>query len=250
MKTSSILTMLFIGITSLTSCKTLIGEATKNWKKEIINKETKDYRFSCYMNLSGGCQQSKTVIGKDSIIIQNVYLTDLLMLLTGKTNNTCAFVNLNDGRKDFKLDINYYPKNDAEHQLQLKKHKDTILYQLGEEMKYSINVDSMMKEVYTARIDDRAKLNSFISPFTGRVTYNTDLVRFHGDNLNTIIANLTNYVEGLIITSEINDTISYKIFLESREKEQVLKHLTQDFGLSLKKDKIEMETIEFKFEEI
>ena len=111
-------------------------------------------------------------------------------------------------------------------------------------------VDSTIKEVYIASVDDRTKMNNFISNYVGRVTFKTDFVRFHGDKLNNILTDLTNYVDELIIVPEINDTLNYNLYFESRDKEQVLEYLTQDFGLFLKRDYAKQETIEFIFDEI
>ncbi|MFC0876471.1 hypothetical protein ACE01N_07740 [Saccharicrinis sp. FJH2] len=246
-KSLTILIFLMAIVASLSSCKSLIGTTTRNWKKEIINAETTDYRLFACLNLSSGCQHTLKIISKDSIIFTNTDLEDVLMTLSDKTINTCTFVNLTGIRKDFKLDIKYYPAKNTDIS-QLKTHKDTILYQLGKKLKYSFELDTSELNTYTVTINDKEKLNNFVSPYSGKVRFNKRFVCFEGDNLNNILKNISCYVEGLIIDTSIEDPLNYRINLKSREKEKVMKLLMQDYGLQFEQKYVKLETAVFKFQ--
>lgn len=216
---------------SLSSCKLLLHVSTKNWKKELLNKETNDYKLLIKLNLSMGCPTSTWTTCRDSLYFNNCFLPNIIMNLTDKTASRTVFENMKY-QKNLKFDINYYPKRNQE----TKASVDTLLQLLGKGSGFSLSFDSIKNKVYTVTITDTIKLAKHIDRSKSNLSrtrwMNLKKIGFYNRRLSEIFTELENNLK-LIIDYFPEDKNLYKMEIPVENISSVIDYFGNECGIKL-----------------
>jgi hypothetical protein len=236
------LTIIFIGL-SMSSCSYLLKVSTKNWKKDLITKETDDYKLSVKQNLSQGCPQSMHCLSLDSICFNNSFLPTVIKLLIDKTSSRTVFENMGNN-KYTKLDIYYGAKRS---QL-LIISKDTLIHLLGNRIKFAITFDSISSKVYAISIVDKTKLERHID--NGKL-FRTSLpenrIEIYGGTLSSISKDLENNLK-ILIDADLDEKAHYKMVIPSDNINNLMAYFKEECGIEFieKQMKVEIAKVTFK----
>lgn len=223
-------------------CKNIINLSTKNWRKELINEQTNDYKLLVKANLSSGCPNSMSSIGNDTILFNNRFLPEVIKCLIDKSSSRTEFVNMKS-RKYLKLDIYYYPKKNHE----LKSNKDTILSKLGKKIKFSLTTDSITSKVYSIKIIDRNKLLSHLDMSNKSMTrLPKKTIEIYSSTLSSIFQDLENNIK-IFIDYDLDDNSRYKMVIPRDNTDNLIAYFNKECGIKFieKEKKVEITKVTF-----
>lgn len=229
---------------SINSC----GVISKNWRKDLIHKETEDYHLTVDHNLSLGCPKSNLQLTTEgtnikSINITNRFLPDVIRFLVDKTASRTEFENMKL-KKALRLDIEYYPKKNQE----LKAGKDTLLKILEKRIGFTTNPESENNKVYSVTVADPTKLSRHIDK--GKTTglgLPKGRIEIYGSTLSSIFTKLENNLR-IFVNYQSEDTTRYKMNIPGDNAGNVVAWFKDECGIELieKETKVEIIKVAFK----
>lgn len=238
-----IITISLIGIFIFRNA--LLRIVTKNWEKEYLVYETNEFKVEMAINLEKGCVKRGIDFQKDTILISNLKLTDILLILTHKNINNSHFAGFGKNRKEG-YDFSYYPKDSTGN---YKIHVGEILDKLGQEFNFTYKFDTIEKTIYNPQIYDYERLKKHAtSDNSGRFQMGKNYIKCSGANLGGIFASFSGQIKDLIVENSIKDSSFYEFNIPSINKDEIISYVNDDFGIKLieKKAPIEMLTIQFE----
>ena len=213
---------------SLTGCKAVVGLATKNWKKPLLEQHTPDYDLHVVANLSGGCPQSSWGISPDSIILTNGQLTAIIGELTDRPSSRIVFDNMT-WQSSLKLDIRFVPT----HTLSLEAGKDSLLRQLAQRIGFTVNTVEQSKEVLTPHIVDATKLaNQLVSPNRGLIHTSSTMMDMDYTTLKEAFIELEDETN-MLIDYTLTDTAHYHLTIPLETPELTRSYFLKTCGIAL-----------------
>lgn len=242
MKTIRKITILLIVATSFSGCKFIVGTATRDWKKSLIQSNNDRYHLDVKFNLSGGCPQSSYLVSTDSVIIKNGFLTEIIYHLTDKSASRVEFSNITF-QKDIKLDIAYYPDKNSN----MRANNDTLLQKLADKLQFSITDELQSKTIYDFSIADSVKLLIHKdSTKTTKIRTPKGMIEFYGCTLKQICNSLENSTK-LLINCQSVDTNRYRMMIPIGSANQMKTFFENECGIKIIEEKKAVNILKIKF---
>lgn len=223
----------------------ILGFTTKNLEKEIFNYDTTDFTIELKRNLEKGCVKSGLFFMSDSVSFCNFYLDNLIYELASKNINSTKFIGPKRELKK-RYNFSYYPKDSAGY---FKLHHAEILAILGKELNFTFWYDTIESIVYHPAIVDYDKLKEHVvSEDLGRWNLTDHYIRFKGNSLDGIFHAFNYQIKGLIIESNIKDSLAYSFIIPSIKKDEIISYLSDKIGIEFSKEKSTIELLTIKFD--
>lgn len=223
----------------------ILGFVTKNQEKEIFTYETTDFTIELKRNLEKGCVKSGLFFMGDSVSICNNNLVDLIYNIASKNINSTKFLGHKRELKK-RYNFSYYPKDSAGY---YKLHHAEILAILGKELNFTFWYDTIESIVYHPEIVDYEKLKVYVVPEDlGRWNLTDHYIRFKGNSLDGIFSAFNYKIKGLIIESNIKDSLAYSFIIPSIKEDEIISYLSDKIGIEFSKEKSTIELLTIKFD--
>lgn len=235
------ITLVVLGFV-LDSCRVILNKSTKNWRMELVNIQTDDYKVLINANMSTICPKSKWMLGGDSIRFDNSFFPSIIKTLVDKTTSRTEFVNMKF-QKDLKLDIYYYLKKHYE----LKLNKDTLLNILAKRIRFTVSSDSITTKVYSIKNIDRTKLMNHVdNSGISRTRLPKNKVEVYSSTLPSIFNDLESNIK-IYFDYNLNDTSRYKMVIPRDNINNLLTYFIKECGIEFveKEMKVEITRVVF-----
>lgn len=223
----------------------ILGFVTKNLEKEIFTYDTTDFTIELNRNLEKGCVKSGLFYVGDSVSICNYNLVDLICNIASKNINSTKFIGHKRELKK-RYNFSYYPKDSAGY---YKLHHAEILAILGKELSFTFWYDTIESIVYHPEIVDYEKLKEHAVPEDiGKLNLTDHFIRFKGNSLEGIFSAFNHFIKGLIIESNIKDSLAYSFKIPSIKEDEIISYLRDEIGIEFSKEKSTLELLTIKFD--
>lgn len=127
-------------------------------------------------------------------------------------------------------------------------HHSEILALLGKELDFTFWFDTIESIVYHPEIVDYEKLKEHAVPEDiGKWKLTDHYIRFKGNSLEGIFRAFNYKIKGLIIESNIKDSLAYSFEIPSIKEDEIISYLRDEIGIEFSKEKSKIELLTIKF---
>lgn len=241
-----LLLMLILVIGVLIFRKAILGKVSKGWEKELFTTETTNFTIEVKDNCEKGCPKRGIFFMGDTLEVCNYKLEALIHFISSTTINGTEFIGQKYDSQN-RYNFSYFPKDSAGG---FRNHKMEILSILGDQFSFTYKYDSIESIVYKPTIVDYNKLYKQVSSDAIRKTRLGDnSIQLMSLSLNDVFNILDYHIKGLVIESDIEDSLFYSFRIPSHKKEDIISYLHSDIGIELIEEAKVVEILTIQFNE-